>query len=146
LDIRPKLMSKLYIKLTWKLYRSSRCITFILVIFLFEKVIVTLFTNCTSHAFLYYKRELYILWTMLFPISQMKNDQNKCCKSWWVVQKSCLWLFHLESFGVLKCCLNFTLFEIQNLNGLNRVTWKFFKIKVIDLHKFYNFCVNNLPI
>jgi len=45
---------------TWKLYNSSRCTTFILVISSSEKVRVTLFTNFTflSYGFVNYKREI----------------------------------------------------------------------------------------
>ena len=58
-----------------------------------------------------------------------RNDQNKSCTSWWVVQLSCSWLFHMKSFGVSKCCLNLPFFEIPNWNGSNRVAWKVFQNK-----------------
>ena len=53
-----------------------------------------------------------------------KYDQNKSCRSWWVLQLSCSSLFHRKSFGVSKSCLKFLFFEIQNLNCSNQVTWK----------------------
>ena len=45
---------------TWKLYNSSRCTTFILVISSFKKVIVMLFINFTylSYGFINYKRDM----------------------------------------------------------------------------------------
>ena len=70
-----------------------------------------------------------------------RNDQNKSCTSWWVVQLSCSWLFYMNSFAILKCCLNlpFLIFKIWMVQTESHE--KFFKIKVVDLVEIYNFYV-----
>jgi hypothetical protein len=53
-----------------------------------------------------------------------RNDQNKSCRPWWVLQLCCWWLLQPKSFAISKSCLKFLFFEIQNLNCSNQVTWK----------------------
>ena len=53
-----------------------------------------------------------------------KYDENKSCTYWWVLQ---LWysrVFQLKSFTLSKYCLKLKLFEFQNLNRSNKVTWQ----------------------
>ena len=57
-------------------------------------------------------------------LATWKDDQNKSCRSWWVLQLLFSWLFQFKSFGVSKCCLNLPFLEIQNLNCSNQITWK----------------------
>ena len=59
-----------------------------------------------------------------------RNDQNKSYTSWWVVQLSCSWLFHMNSFGVSKCCLNlpfliFKIWMVQTESHVRSITFMF---------------------
>ena len=75
-----------------------------------------------------------------------RNDQNKSCKSWWVVQLSCSWLFDMNSFGVSKCCLNLPFLIFKFWIVLTESHEKFSKIKVVDLVEIYNFYVDDFFI
>jgi hypothetical protein len=55
---------------------------------------------------------------------EWKNDQNKSCRPWEVVQICCWWLFQLESFANSKSCLKLSFFQIENLNCSNKVRWR----------------------
>ena len=53
-----------------------------------------------------------------------KYDQNKSCTYWWVLQLWYSQVFHLKSFTLLKYYFKLKLFEFQNLNHSNKVTWQ----------------------
>ena len=59
----------------WKLYNSSRCTTFILVICSSEIAVVTLFIKFTSLScsFINYKRDVWDSWIMLLPLCWMNK-------------------------------------------------------------------------
>ena len=73
----------------------------------------------------------WLIWKM-YPIVNnvyyhfvgWRNYQYKSCKSRWVVQLCCWWLFHLKSLTVPKICLKLSYFEIQILNYSNKVGWR----------------------
>ena len=73
-----------------------------------------------------------------------RNDQNKSCTSWWVVQLSYSWIFHMNSFGVQNVVW-ICLFYIQNFEWFKQSHEKFSKIKVVDL-EIYNFYVHDFFI
>jgi hypothetical protein len=53
-----------------------------------------------------------------------RNDQNKSCRPWWVLQLWYAWLCYLKSFSVSTFCLKFSNFEIQILSCSNKVKWR----------------------
>ena len=113
-----------------KVVELIKSTTFILVIFSSDKVIVTLFTNFTylSYSNIVYEtiREICeICEQWYYHFVGRRNNQNKSCRSCWVLQLLCSWLFEFTSFGVSKICLNVSFIEIQNLNCSNLVTLKY---------------------
>ena len=89
-------------------------------------MVVTLFTNFTSFIVYGTIRERCKFYEQCYyHFVGWRNDQNKSCRSWWVIQLLCSWLFEFKSFGVSKICLNVSFIEIQNLNYSNLVTWKY---------------------
>ena len=57
----------------------------------------------------------------------------KICRSWWVLQLCCCWLFQLKSFTLWKCCFklsffwnsNFELFKLCHMkyDQINAINW-----------------------
>ena len=70
-------------------------------------------------------REIYeFMKNVYYHIVGCRNDQNKSCRPWRVLQLCCWWLLHHKSFAVKNYCLKLSFLKIQNLNCSNQVTWK----------------------
>ena len=95
---------------TTKLSNFWRSTTFILVICSSDIVVVMLFTNLIylSSSFMKLYERCRFCEHRYYRFVEWRNDQNKSCRSWQVIQL-CSWkLFHLNSFRLPKLRLNFS--------------------------------------
>ena len=78
-----------------------------------------------SHSYKWLIWKMYpIVNNIYYHFVRWRNYQYESCRSSWVVQLCCWWLFHLKSLTVPKICLKLSYFEIQILNYSNKVGWR----------------------
>ena len=90
---------------------------------------------------------IVIFWNLNFLNCSNKltweNDQKKNCRSRWDIQLCSLWPFNLKSFIILKLCVKFSYFEIQNFWIVQtNLGGEMTDNKVLYLDKIYDFVVD----
>ena len=76
----------------------------------------------------------------------MKKWSKKSCRSWWAVQLSYSWVFHLKSFGLQNLVWSSYFLKFKFWIVQTKSHEKFSKIKVVDLVEIYNFYVHKFFI